>query len=439
MFDAASFEILPALIDAGRGYLAMAARDPEKTAVHASRALEGLPASELHWRGAALALLGLAHWHSGELAPAQRFHQEAIACFRQTGDTGLTITSAYHDAELLKARGRLREARGILESTLEFVRALPAREVRGAANLHLGLSDSSCDTGDLVAAAGHLAGADAAGVYPPRTPFRYRLARAHLLECEGSLEAAEALLVEAAAMQVGGAVPDHRPLGPWLARLRAAQGRMDEAFAWARERGLTPGDTLSYEREPEHIAFARLLLARGTPADIPDARALLERLLAAAEGAGRLGAAIEIRVLLAIALKAAGDAASAVDILRPALERAEPEGYVTVFTAELPAIRPFLEAAARAGVTPTYCARLLASAVATGPAANVAGTSPDGLSEREMDVLRLLATDLSGPEIASRLFISLNTLRTHTKNIYAKLGATSRRQAVAKATERKLL
>jgi LuxR family maltose regulon positive regulatory protein len=436
--DTSSFGILQALIDVGRGYLAMAARQPEQTARHASRALEVLPANELHWRGTALALLGLAHWHAGELGPAQQLHQDAIACFRQTGDTGLAITSAYHDAELLKARGRLREARRILESTLEFVRSSSVREVRGVANLHIGLSDLSCDTGDYAAAAGHLAAADAAGVYPPRTPFRYKLARAHLLECEGELEGAELLLLEAAPMQVGGAVPDHRPLGPWLARLRAARGRIDDAFAWARERGLTPGDTLRYDREPEHIAFARLLLARGTPADVADARALLERLLAAAEAEDRQGTGIELRVLLAAALRAAGDEAAAVAVLRPALERAEPEGYVHVFTAELHAIGPVLEAAARAGVTPAYCARLVAAA-ASGPGTPARETSPDALSGREMDVLRLLATDLSGPEISSQLFVSLNTLRTHTKNIYAKLGVTSRRRAVAVATERKLL
>jgi LuxR family maltose regulon positive regulatory protein len=239
-------------------------------------------------------------------------------------------------------------------------------------------------------------------------------------------------------MQVGGAVPDHRPLGPWLARLRAARGRIDDAFAWARERGLTPGDTLRYDREPEHIAFARLLLARGTPADVADARALLERLLAAAEAEDRQGTGIELRVLLAAALRAAGDEAAAVAVLRPALERAEPEGYVHVFTAELHAIGPVLEAAARAGVTPAYCARLVAAA-ASGPGTPARETSPDALSGREMDVLRLLATDLSGPEISSQLFVSLNTLRTHTKNIYAKLGVTSRRRAVAVATERKLL
>jgi len=108
------------------------------------------------------------------------------------------------------------------------------------------------------------------------------------------------------------------------------------------------------------------------------------------------------------------------------------------FTAEGPAMETLLDAAARRGVAPTYVARLLGS---PGPAAQPPRSDVlvDPLSDRELDVLRLLASELSGPEIARHLVVSLNTVRTHTKNIYAKLGVGTRRAAVRRAADLGLL
>ena len=439
VFDQASFAILPALLAVGRGYLAMAAVDIEQTVTHASTALGLLPTDAHHWRGTSLALLGLAHWHNGDLGPAQDFHQQALACFQRSGDTGLTITSGYHDAELLKARGQLRAARRRLEATLEFVMERGVREARGAANLHLGLSEIACENNDLDEAERQLELAAALGIYPPRTPFRHCLARARLSEARGDLGAAEAWLIEAAGMQVRGAVPDHRPVAAWIAKLRAARGELDAAVTWARERGLPEG-ALTYAREPEQIAFARILLARAEPNDLATATQLLQALLGEAEGHGRMGTAIEIRILLAVALFTAGDEEAALEALAPALLRAEPEGYVRTFAGEGETLARLLGAAAKRGTAPEYCRRLLA-AMAPGEEAlpSRPATATDALSEREVEVLRLLATELSGPEIANTLFVSLNTLRTHSKNIYSKLQVSSRRAAVRRAADLGLL
>ena len=118
---------------------------------------------------------------------------------------------------------------------------------------------------------------------------------------------------------------------------------------------------------------------------------------------------------------------------------AEPEGYVRVFVDEGPPMLALLEAVARQGIAPTYVRQLLA---AFGPAEGgrrARGALVEPLSERELDVLRLLRSDLDGPEIAGELSVSLNTLRSHTKNIYAKLGVNSRRAAVSRAAELGLL
>jgi LuxR family maltose regulon positive regulatory protein len=166
----------------------------------------------------------------------------------------------------------------------------------------------------------------------------------------------------------------------------------------------------------------------------------MERLLAPADAGGRLGSVLEILVLLALARQRSGDVEGAVAAVARALELGEPEGYVRTFTEEGPAMATLLGAASARGVAPAYVARLL-SQDGPGPPypSRASRVLVDPLSERELDVLRLLASELSGPEIARHLVVSLNTVRTHTKNIYAKLAVGSRRAAVRRAEELGLL
>jgi LuxR family maltose regulon positive regulatory protein len=195
------------------------------------------------------------------------------------------------------------------------------------------------------------------------------------------------------------------------------------------------GDDLTYLAEYDHITLARLMLAEGT-----NPSSLLDRLLVRAEAGGRVGVAIELLVLKSLAAQRHGEDAQAAEAIEHAIEFAEPEGLIGVFADEGAAIVPLLEAvAARSGGSP-YIRRLL-SAVGRGrpEPAHAVISSPDDLSGREREVLRLLASDLSGPGIARHLVVSVNTLRTHTKNIYAKLGVTSRREAVTRAVELGLL
>jgi LuxR family maltose regulon positive regulatory protein len=135
-----------------------------------------------------------------------------------------------------------------------------------------------------------------------------------------------------------------------------------------------------------------------------------------------------------------GDVPAALVPLQRALTLAEPEGYVRTFVDEGPRLAELLEAAAQHGISRRYARHLLA---AFGTAVDSPGTADDSthvkqdlvepLSERELDVLRLLRSDLDGPDIARQLMVSLNTMRTHTKNIYAKLGVNNRRAAVSRA------
>jgi LuxR family maltose regulon positive regulatory protein len=237
--------------------------------------------------------------------------------------------------------------------------------------------------------------------------------------------------------------PNVRPVAALRAWMWIGQGRLAEAWAWAQERELSAGDEAEYLREFEHRVLARLLLAQGEHdgADelVREAVALSERLLAAADDGGRTGSAIEILVVQALARHALGDAGGAVASLNRAVTLAEPEGYVRVFIDEGRPMTAVLRLALRQQQAPSYLRHLLA-AQAPGdarPAPPQALIEP--LSERELEVLRLLQSDLAGPDIAREISVSLNTLRTHTKNIYAKLGVTSRREAVRRGGELELI
>ena len=237
--------------------------------------------------------------------------------------------------------------------------------------------------------------------------------------------------------------PEVRPIAAMKARLWISQGRWTEAEAWVREQGVSVDDELSYVREFEHITLARLLLARserdGADPAVSAALSLLERLLEAAERGGRGRSVIEILVLQVLARRISGDVAGAMTRLERALVLAEPEGYVRIFVDEGPALAGLIKESARTVALRSYAESLLAAFGAGEHRAPHQRGLTEPLSERELDVLRLLATDLDGPEIARHLFVSPNTMRTHTRNIFAKLGVNSRRAAVRRATELELL
>jgi LuxR family maltose regulon positive regulatory protein len=131
--------------------------------------------------------------------------------------------------------------------------------------------------------------------------------------------------------------------------------------------------------------------------------------------------------------------------LERALTLAEPEGYVRAFAGVGPPMASLLRRVARQRATWDYVRRLLSACSRAGETFPAGQATParqrlvEPLSERELDVLRQLGSDLDGPDIARELMVSLNTLRTHTKSIYAKLGVNSRRAAVRQAAELNLL
>jgi LuxR family maltose regulon positive regulatory protein len=183
----------------------------------------------------------------------------------------------------------------------------------------------------------------------------------------------------------------------------------------------------------EYVALARILIAQGR---WDEASKLLQRMLEPAEVGGNTTRAIEILSLQALALQAEGNTTRAMDALERALTLAEPEGFVRIFVDEGP-LWPVCEALAR-GIAPEYARRLLAAFPMPEPEQDSPPDTPEPdliepLSERELEVLQLMAEGLTNPEIASRLFLSLHTVKTHARNIYGKLDVHNRTQAVTSA------
>jgi LuxR family maltose regulon positive regulatory protein len=263
-------------------------------------------------------------------------------------------------------------------------------------------------------------------------------------------------------MQEGMQVWNHYGFSPWWglpplpafqARLWLAVGDVASAAGWAQRHSAVADGELVFQREVEQITLARVLLAQD---DTERALGLLGRLRAAARAGGRVLRVIEIDILQALAYRARGETTQAIAALERALVLAEPGGFCRIFVDQGPPMAQLLYQALGQSAAPDYAANLLAAfpdpnAPATShpqppvrsavgsqisrsqssapPAAGAELVEP--LSEREIEVLQLIAQGLTNPEIAARLYLSLNTIKAHTRNIYGKLDVHNRTQAVA--------
>ncbi len=440
------FQSLPGNIEMYRSAQDLASGDLDGTVTHARQAMELAPPDGDLIRAGAAGLWGLASWTTGDLEAAHQAYVECVEGLQRVGHISDVLGCSITLADIRRTQGRLSDALHICESGL----ALGSREsglppFRGTADMHVGIGEILLERDDRDGAARHLAQSQELGEANglPRNPYRWRVAMAALREAEGDLDAAVELLDEAERVYDGDYAPNVRPVPAVRARLRIRRGELSSAVEWVRARQLSHDDRLSYLLEFEHVTLARLLLARHaterTGTSLEEATDLLTRLLGEAERGGRVGTVLEVLVLQALAHQVRGDATAAITSLQRALILAEPEGYIRLFADEGPPMGNLLRALAKKREGGAYVRRLLGATTGTKLHSGVTQTLIEPLSEREIEVLRLLGTELDGPAIARQLVVSLNTVRTHTKNIYAKLGVNNRRAAVRRAVELHLL
>ena len=448
--DDEDFQHLPISVSTYQAAFALAQGDTVSSMEHASKVLELARADDDFPRGAASSLIGLASWTNGDLETAYGMFAEGMAYLQKIGYISDVVGGAVTLADIRIIQGRLREAMSIYERGLQLATKPGTPVLRGAADMHVGMSELYREQNDLNTSEQHLLKSKAFGELNglPKNPYRWCVAMARIQEAQRDLDGALDLLGEAEPLYVGDFSPNVRPIQALKARIWIKQGELNKALAWARERKLSIEEEPDYLREFEQITLVRILLSQyqnnATDGLLLDAMGYLERLFKAADEGGRVESVIEILILQAFAHQMQEDVPSALSSLAFALRLAEPEGYVRMFVDEGAAMATLLRHAVSQGIMPGYAGRLL-SAFETErkgigeethlSASPVSFSQIEALSQRELDILRLLKTELSGPEIAQQLVIALSTVRTHTKSVYSKLEVNNRRAAVRRAIE----
>jgi LuxR family maltose regulon positive regulatory protein len=400
-----------------------------------------LPTDELAWRSTAAVALGDAHSYLGDMEAAYRAQLEALDVCTATGNLFVILYANLNLAITLRQSGRLRQAQGICQQQMHQANENGMGHTAVAGWISAIWGEVQAELDDLDAAI-HRAerGLDlterAGDVMMLGWTY---LCLMRVLFSMGDMSAAKEVIQRIQDSVRDSEMPDwaQLQLAAWQARVWLVQGRLDAVSHWARERGLDTKGDLTYSHEMEYLVLTRILISQGDP---EEAIKLLERLLEAAEAGGRTSRAIEILILQAIAFQASGDPNEALIKLEQALILAEPGGFIRTFVDEGPPMARLLYQAATRGIAPDYARRLLAAF----PVAEAEQTAPsptqapqldliEPLSERELEVLQLIAEGLTNREIAARLFLALNTVKAHTRNIYGKLGVHGRTQAVARA------
>jgi LuxR family maltose regulon positive regulatory protein len=447
--DTDDLHTLPSTIAMYRAALAQARGDAAGTAEHARRALDLAGPNDHLAHGGAAGFLGFAAWATGDVSSALQTFTQAVASLHAAGSLVDELSGTVVLADLWLVAGRPSKARRLCTQALGVAEAHGAPVARATAELHVALSELDVEVGDLESAKRHLETAAALADRAPMTESRYRwcVAKGLLARADGDPEAAVQLLDQAEQLYRPGFFPNVRPIATIKTRIWIEQGKLPEAADWARERGVSVTDVASYLSEFDHLTLVRLLLAQHRAhhdsGALVQAAGMLDLLHEAADAFERAGSLLEIRLLQALVQDAQGHRPQALETLAQAFALApEPESYTRLFLDEGSPMVSLLREANPEAVGGDQARRVLhlgASSEAETSKSVPRVTAEEPLSDRELQVLRLLNSELTGPEIAQELFVSYNTVRTHTKHIFTKLDVTNRRAAIGRARDRGLI
>jgi LuxR family maltose regulon positive regulatory protein len=424
--------------------------------------IEKVPESDLFLRSMIALDLGMSCREEDDPGPARRAFEEAKALALESQNTLALVIAHSHLAEIEVSGGRLQRGLAMYREGERLAEELAPRGGPAPSAVSIaysGMAEIHREWNDLDAASGLAWKAVEIGRRggPGGTVLHGMIVMARVRQARGDYEGAFEALAEAeGVMRRTGAPNWIQALDAYRSRLLLAQARaegreppLEPVTRWARAVALlddwrrpfrNPIFLPVYPKEFAHLTLARLFLARG---DHEEALDLLLWLREPAQAAGRLRSVLDMLALEAVARNGAGDRKGAVATLRHALTLGEPEGFIRTFADKGVALADLIEEAAPGHAGPEYTLRLLEAFGRTGSAA-VPASPPvqdllEPLSDREVEVLRLISTGLSNAEAGRRLYIAPSTVKKHLENIYSKLGTRNRTQAIARAREMGLL
>jgi LuxR family maltose regulon positive regulatory protein len=423
-----------------RAYAAAIGGDMPLAAAGAATALERLPAEDRVARSWALAHLGRASQWSGDDETATSALQEAARISQAAGNRYLSVKVLCDLGVTHLSGGRLHDAADTLQRAIRLAEKQAEQDGHPlplVGYAHNQLAEVLCEWNELQAALDHAR----QGMELCR-----QWGQADLL-AGGYMSLAEVCLAmrdgEGALEALHEAKQAASGVSPWFvarvermaALAHLALGDVDAAARWARESRLSADDTFDPPSEFLYRTLARILFAQGR---FGEALHLLERLLEMAEAAGAAGKAIQIRVLQALALQAQSQTEPSLAALEHALHLGAPQGYVRTFVEGGEPLVVLLRRAAARGIEVAYVQSLLDALeleATPAPSASAGSALVEPLTERELEVLRLLAVGLPNKEIAGTLVIAVGTVKQHLKHIYGKLGVHNRTEAAVRGRE----
>jgi LuxR family transcriptional regulator, maltose regulon positive regulatory protein len=428
-------------ITTGRSYRSFMLGDMNLTATYARQAVECLTDTDLvsrSIRGIAISLLGEASLMNGELEEARQASEEAKRISQAAGDTHVVIIINSALGRIFIEQGLLHKASEIFEETLQIATRPDGKILVSAGETYVEFSQVSYEWNDLENATEQVNRCLAICRQWGQETFEATgyVMMARLEWIRGNMKASikNMNLAEMMTNEHNFAFKYALRVKYGLVCLWLAQGNLEQASRIVQENCITANDDIPYLREMEYLGLLRLLIARK---EYDNSLILSQRLLQKAEAGKRTGRLIETLVLQALISQGAGDPDRALAALQKALALARPEGYIRTFLDEGEPMVRLLHLARSRQIETAYVTEVLsAMPEAAGPApSRVSQNEP--LTAREIEVLKLIEAGYSNQEIAGKLFISFTTVKRHISNIYTKLDAKSRTQAVAIAKELK--
>lgn len=412
------------------------------------QALQQLPPDDSWLRATVLLNLGVTYFVADNFESAKRLLPEVTKIGQVRGMADPAIAGLYLQAQFLALRGQLIKAIALCQQGVDMARERSWLATYAGVLAQVAMGDLLREQNQLEAAAQHLTESIERGIQTrqPGVMMGY-ITLARVRQAQGDPQAAWDAIRAAEQCQIW-LWPTIVSVAACKARLQLMQGNLDEAIAWADNNGLAVEDELRYsftDRHPcgselNYLTLARVLIARGTvnasQSYLDDALRLLARLHDFAKAGGRKARVMEVLMLQALVWQVRGDWERSLILLEQAFDVPHAGEYIRLFVDEGQPMAELLRHAASQGIYPKYASRLLSAfGQAEGEAAATVQPLIEPLSDRELEILHHLAQGLSNQAIADRLFISLAAVKWHARNIYGKLDASNRTQAVHRARE----